>query len=515
MAPRALVSVFDKRGIADFATGLHKLGYELLSTGQTARLLRDNRIPVREVSDFTGSPEMLNGRVKSMHPAVLSGILFKRSDPDHVKQAGKSAIDLICVNFYPFFEAMEKKKSLDEALELIDIGGPTLVRSAAKNFKDVLVVTSPDQYVSVLDALEQGQDDEAFRRQLAADAFSLMTEYDAAIQNYFSELDSAEGYPERLFLSLKKIQDLRYGENPHQKAALYRYTDSVLSFKDMNQLHGKQLSYNNVLDAQAALELAHDFRDESKAFAAVFKHASPTGAAKGATLLDAYRKAHEADTLSSYGGIAIFNQKLDKPCAEELIKTFMEIVLAPGFETDALQVLKQKRNLRVLEVPRLLNENLYEKDGIRDVVGGVLVQSPDSGQSFKRDHLMIPTKRQPTGGEWEALEFAWRLVKVPKSNCVIFATGDRLIACGTGQQSRVDACQIAIEKSKRANLSVKGSVMASEAFFPFRDTVDFAAQVGITAIVQPGGSKRDPEVIAAADEHGMAMVFTGERHFRH
>lgn len=391
------------------------------------------------------------------------------------------------------------------------------MRAAAKNFEHVIAVTNPDQYPIVLQALQEKKMDENLRRQFALDAFSSVASYDVAIQHYFSKLSGSPLFPSDVFLHLMKLQDLRYGENPHQQAALYKYTDATLSFADLKQLNGKQLSYNNLVDVQAALELVHGFRNEKKAFAAVFKHANPTGAARSDSVLDAYKKAHSADVLSAYGGIAGFNCPVDKNTAEEIVKTFMEIVVAPKFEKEALAVFQSKPNLRVLEASRLLQEeDLFGHYSARDVVGGLLLQTPDKGEEvFDASKLRVVTKRKPSEKEWRALGFAWKLVKVPKSNCIVFANEDMLVASGVGQQSRVDACQIAIEKAKRAKLEVKGAVMASEAFFPFRDTVDFAALVGVTAVVQPGGSKRDAEVIAAADEHGMAMVFTGIRHFRH
>ncbi|MFH1106434.1 MAG: bifunctional phosphoribosylaminoimidazolecarboxamide formyltransferase/IMP cyclohydrolase [Candidatus Micrarchaeota archaeon] len=512
MAERlALLSVSDKSGVAGFASRLHTLGFKLVSTGNTAKAIRDAGIPVQDISEFTGQPEILGGRVKTLHPKIYAGILFRRGDAEHEKQAD-ARIDLVCVNFYPFEEAVAS--GADDAMENIDIGGPSMVRAAAKNHEGVLVVTDPSQYDEVCERIENSSDNLEFRRRLARAAFDRCSAYDIAISNYFRSISSEPGaFPGDLFLRLSKVEDLRYGENPHQKAALYE--SGKPSFSDVKQFQGKHLSYNNILDAQAALELLYDFRGrEERPFAVIFKHANPCGAAQADSPLEAYRKAYAADSLSAFGGIVGLNRPCDGPTAQEIVKTFMEIVLAPSFAPDALEAFKTKPNLRVLEIGALLSGGIHGKATLRSVAGGFLAQTPD----FSDDEaaaFKVVSRRQPTDAEWKALRFAWKLVKQPKSNAVVFATADQMAACGVGQQSRVDSCHIAVEKAKRANLSIKGTALASDAFFPFRDTVDFAAQAGCTAVIQPGGSIRDKEVIAAADELNLAMVFTGVRHFRH
>ncbi len=514
MADRlALLSVSDKTGVAAFASRLHTLGFKIISTGNTAKTIRAAGVPVAEISEFTGSPEILDGRVKTLHPKIYAGILFRRGEPEHEKQA-EARIDLVCVNFYPFEETVARGAPLEDVVENIDVGGPSMVRAAAKNFRDVLVLTDAVQYDEACERIEKATDNFEYRRQLARKAFETVAAYDFAIAEYFQSLSAdAKQFPQELFLRLQKIQDLRYGENPHQQAALYQSREP--GFSDARQLQGKQLSYNNILDAQAALELLYDFRAQrERPFAVIFKHANPCGAAQADNLLDAYRKAYAADSLSAFGGIVGLSKECDMGTAQEVVKTFMEIVLAPSFSADAIETFKAKPNLRVLEVKKILDGGIYGDFSFRSVAGGVLAQtadfSDDEASSFK-----VVSKRQPTDAEWKALRFAWKLVKQPKSNAVVFATADQMVACGVGQQSRVDSCHIAVEKAKRANLQIKGTAMASDAFFPFRDTVDFAADAGCTAVIQPGGSIRDKEVVAAADERGLAMVFTGVRHFRH
>ncbi|MFH1199657.1 MAG: bifunctional phosphoribosylaminoimidazolecarboxamide formyltransferase/IMP cyclohydrolase [Candidatus Micrarchaeota archaeon] len=514
MADRyALLSVSDKSGLAEFASRLHKSGFKLISTGNSAKAIRQAGIPVQEVREFTGQPEILDGRVKTIHPKIYSGILFRRDNPKHEAQA-ECRIDLVCVNFYPFEKTVAGGASLADAIENIDIGGPGMVRAAAKNYEGVLVVTSPSQYDEVCTRIVNGNDNLEFRQRLARAAFDAVSSYDVAISGYFRSIGAdSSAFPQELFLRLSKISDLRYGENPHQKAALYR-THSP-SFSDAVVHQGKQLSYNNIIDAQAALEMLNDFRaKEERPFAVIFKHANPCGAAQGSTPLEAYRKAYAADSLSAFGGIVGLNKPCDKETAQEITKTFMEIVLAPAFSPDALEVFKAKPNLRVLDISAILGGNIYRQIPMRSVTGGFLAQTPDFSDN-EADAFKVVSRRQPTKEEWAALRFAWKLVKQPKSNAVVFATSDQMVACGVGQQSRVDSCHIAVEKAKRAKLEIKGTAMASDAFFPFRDTVEFAAQAGCTAVIQPGGSIRDAEVIAAADELNLAMVFTGVRHFRH
>ena len=524
---RALLSVFDKRGLEGFARGIRTLGYEIISSGGTFQALKKANIPAIEVSEFTGFPEILDGRVKTMHPNIHGGILFRRGNKEHVKQSGQYAIDLVAVNFYPFEETVRKTSDMGEIIENIDIGGPALVRAAGKNFEDVIVVANPSQYGEVLNLLQKGNVPKEKRMELAREAFSAVSKYDIAISNYFSSVNKTD-FPQNLFLSLEKIEDLRYGENPHQKAANYKLAFSEFGFSDLEQLNGKQLSYNNILDIQAALELISEFRNSEKATAIIFKHTNPSGAAFGKTLSEAFLKAYRTDSLSAFGGIVALNKKLDAKTASLISEHFTEIVLAPDFEKEALEILKQKKNLRVLKTERLMNGSIRsEKDlsgknihsgndfVFRSVFGGALVQTPDALEKKEEMKLNVVTKRKPTENEKEAMSFAWIIAKHVKSNAVVFSTKDHVVAIGAGQQSRVDSCFIAIEKAKRAKLSLKGTAMASDAFFPFRDTVDFAVQAGVTAIMQPGGSIRDEEVISAANEHNLAMVFTGIRHFKH
>ncbi len=512
---RALLSAHNKTGIPDFATALHKLNIEILASGNTAKLLRENNIPVKDVSDFTGSPEILAGRVKTLHPRIHAGILYKRNNPEHSQIASEFAIDLVCVNFYPFEETLNKTSNPEEILENIDIGGPTLVRAAAKNYRDVIVITSPDQYASIAEKLrKEGDLKEEERKALAAKAFNYVANYDEAISNYFSK--NEKEFPDSFRLRMEKIQDLRYGENPHQKAASYKFSNTKLSFADLEKLNGKDLSYNNLLDIQAALELIYEFKDEKEAVAIVYKHTNPTGAARAPEQLRAFKMAFEADSLSAFGGVVAFNKRVDAKTAEELIKNFMEIVIAPDFDSDAVDVFKKKKNLRVIKADRFFMEDIYKDKRILSITGGLLLQSTDHiVNEFDLNKFKIPTKRKPTEKELRALQFAWNFMGHIKSNSVVFATDEKLLAVGAGQQSRVDSCAICIAKAQRAKFDTSGAVMASEAFFPFRDTVDFAASAKISAIIQPGGSIRDKEVIEAADEHGIAMILTGIRHFRH
>ncbi|MFH1257446.1 MAG: bifunctional phosphoribosylaminoimidazolecarboxamide formyltransferase/IMP cyclohydrolase [Candidatus Micrarchaeota archaeon] len=512
---RALLSVHDKAGLPDFATALHKSGFELLASGKTAKLLKEHNMPVTDVSDFTGSPEILEGRVKTLHPKVHGGILFKRNDPSHSKIASEYSIDLVCVNFYPFEEIVRKTHDLHEILENIDIGGPALVRAAAKNFPDVIVITSPHQYGDVAAKLKQGTVDLPMRKRLAKDAFDAVAAYDIAISNFFNKLEGNR-FPETLNFQLRKLQDLRYGENPHQSAASYKFSDADLSFSDFEKLNGKELSYNNLLDIQSALELIHQFRDDLENVSIIFKHTNPTGASKSKSQLDAFKNAYAADSLSAFGGIVVFNKRVEEKTAEEVVKNFMEIVIAPDFTNGAADIFKAKKNLRVIKADKFFLENIYQNNRMLSITGGMLLQTPDHNEKeFDMKKFKIATKRHPTEKELSALEFAWKFMGHIKSNSVVFATEEKLLAVAAGQQSRVDSCNICIEKAKRANFSTAGAVMASEAFFPFRDTIDFAAKAGIAAIIQPGGSIRDKEVIDAANEHGIAMVLTGIRHFRH
>lgn len=514
---RALMSVTNKEGLSAFASFLHKTGWEILASGNTAKFLRESKIPVVEVADFTGSPEMLDGRVKTLHPKVHGGILYKRNNPAHAQIASAHSIDLVCVNFYPFDETLKKTKNADEIIENIDIGGPALVRSASKNYEDVIIASSEKQYAGIMDELrEKGDLTRESRLLLAKAAFHLVAAYDISIANYFNHLAAEGDFPSVAFIQLQKIRDLRYGENPHQKAALYKFPDAPLTYDHLEKLSGKELSYNNILDIQSALELIYQFRAEKENVSIIFKHTNPTGAGKSKDQAEAFQMAFSADSLSAFGGIVVFNRKVAAKTADSIIKNFMEIVIAPDYEKDALSILQTKKNLRVIKAEKFMTGNPFLEKKRLSITGGMLVQTADyNGNEFELGKFKLATKRKPSEKELSALEFAWKFMGHIKSNSVVFATDEKLLAVGAGQQSRVDSCQICIEKAARANFDVKGAVMASEAFFPFRDAVDFAAKAGITAIIQPGGSIRDQEVIDAANEHGIAMVLTGIRHFRH
>ncbi|MEO1064186.1 MAG: bifunctional phosphoribosylaminoimidazolecarboxamide formyltransferase/IMP cyclohydrolase [Actinomycetota bacterium] len=496
--PRALLSVFDKSGIAPFAHGLVQLGWELISSGGTARALADAGLPVTKVDEVTGSPEMLDGRVKTLHPRVHGGILADRSVPSHLDdldREGITAIDLVVCNLYPFRS--------DPSVELIDIGGPTMVRAAAKNFAHVGVVVDPADYEVVLGELsEHGSLGDETRRRLARAAFAHTAAYDAAIVGW---LDDGVALPESLHLSFERAQDLRYGENPHQQGARYRTVGERSWWDDAVQHGGKQLSYLNLYDTESAWRLVHELGDRPAAV--VIKHANPCGAAVADDLLDAYRKAHDGDPTSAFGGIVAVNRMMDAATAEALAPVFTEVVVAPGFDDDALATLTAKKNLRVLSAPAPTSPAHH----VRTIDGGLLVQDPDL-VSLDRSTWRVATDREPTEAEWVDLTLAWVLGARVTSNAIVLVKDGQAVGIGAGQQSRVDASWIAADKA--AGRAV-GGACSSDAFFPFRDGIDAAASAGATAVIQPGGSVRDEEVIAAADEHGMAMVLTGERHFRH
>ncbi len=518
---RALVSAFDKEGIVPFCRDLHAAGVEILSTGGTARLLKESGVPAVRVSERTGFPEMLDGRVKTLHPRIHAGILAIRSDARHMedlKRAGIDPIDLVVANLYPF----EKTASMDgiglaEVVEMIDVGGPTMVRAAAKNFAHVGVVVDPADYGAVIEEIrETGGLAPETRLRLAVKAFRHTCAYDAAVSAYLSrigprgELPTASGcgFPEKLEMSYFKSLDLVYGENPHQKAAFYR--DPLATGTSVGravQLQGKPLSFNNMLDFDGALTLAAALRGDA---CAIIKHGNPCGAAQGHDAADSFRKALECDPTSAFGGVIAFNLPVDTQAAEAIAEAFYEGVIAPAFEEGARDVLARRKNLRLLQCGSLSG---YSRSGwdLRRVNGGLLVQDWDDVSSPVAEAKVV-TRRAPTDSEWKALDFAWTVVRHVKSNAIVYALSERLVGVGAGQMSRVDSARFGIEK---ARLPLRGAVAASDAFFPFRDGLDVTAQAGVTAIVQPGGSIRDPEVIAAADEHGMAMVFTGRRHFRH
>ncbi len=515
---QALLSVSDKTGLVDFAKVLRGLGITLLSTGGTAVRLREAGVPVTEVSDYTGFPEMLDGRVKTLHPRVHGGILARRDLPAHVESLNAHdipPIDLVVVNLYPFGATVANEGStLDEAIENIDIGGPAMVRSAAKNHAHVAVVTDPGDYAALAAELTAsgGTLSHATRFGLARKAFSHTAAYDGAISNYLTALEPdghRARFPSRLNLQFEKVQDLRYGENPHQDAAFYRDLLPVAgALAGYTQIQGKELSYNNIADADAAWECVKTFDEPA---CVIVKHANPCGAAIGEHLLTAYRRAFSTDPTSAFGGIIAFNRALDTATAKAVAQQFVEVVIAPQVETAARAVLAAKTNIRVLELPLGGGGNRYD---FKRVGGGLLVQTPDAANVSSGD-LKVVSRKTPSDAQLSDLCFAWRVAKFVKSNAILFALDGQTVGVGAGQMSRVDSARIASIKARNAGLSLTGSVVASDAFFPFRDGIDVIAESGATAIIQPGGSLRDEEVIAAADEHGMAMVFTGLRHFRH
>ena len=521
---QALISVSDKTGIEAFANALQRLGIGLLSTGGTAKLLRDAGLTVTDVSEYTGFPEMLDGRVKTLHPKVHGGILARRdldAHMDTIAQAGIERIDLVVVNLYPFEQTIARGNcTLEEAIENIDIGGPTMVRAAAKNCGGeaggVGIVTDPADYAAIIDELSANNCalSAHTRFSLAVKAFTHTARYDGAIANYLTALTddgSRQPYPERLHLAFDKVEDLRYGENPHQSAAFYREPGAASGgVAGYAQLQGKALSYNNIADADAAWECVKAF-DSGAPACVIVKHANPCGAALGASPLDAYKKAFATDPTSAFGGIIAFNTAVDAIAADAVSAQFLEVLIAPAYTDQALQVLAAKKNVRVLtcavaNAPTALD--------LKRVGGGLLVQSADQAR-IGASELKVVTNRAPSGEETGDLLFAWRIAKYVKSNAIVYCKDGATIGVGAGQMSRVDSARIAKIKAENAGLSIVGSVVASDAFFPFRDGLDVLAEAGATAVIQPGGSMRDEEVIGAANEHGIAMVFTGFRHFRH
>ncbi|MGO9649289.1 MAG: bifunctional phosphoribosylaminoimidazolecarboxamide formyltransferase/IMP cyclohydrolase [Terriglobales bacterium] len=510
---RAILSVTDKTGLADFARKLSALGVELISTGGTAKLLRDSGIAVKDISELTGFPEMLDGRVKTLHPKVHGGILHRRGNPAHraaLAEHGIKPIDMVVVNLYAFEKTAAKPGvPFDELIENIDIGGPSMIRSAAKNFQDVAVVTSPADYSAIAEEMSQsgGELSHATKWRLAQKAFATTAAYDSAIASTLERVSlngssPQPGSPQNLRLSFSKIMDLRYGENPHQKAAMY--TDgSGQGVANGRQLQGKELSYNNIVDLQAAWDLAQEF-DEP--FCAIIKHTNPAGAATGKTLAEAYKKALECDPVSAFGGVIGVNRPIDGAAAEEMAKLFLEVIAAPKFDEAAKAKFSAKKNLRLVEII-----DAPQKWVLKNVSGGMLVQDADIRPLHESD-LKVVTKRPPTSEEKRALLFAWKVCKHVKSNAILYARDGQTVGVGAGQMSRVDACKMGVMK---AVLPLQGTVAASDAFFPFPDGVEEIAKAGATAIIQPGGSVRDQEVIEAADRHGMAMIFTSVRHFRH
>jgi len=523
---QALISVSDKRGVLDFARELSALGIKLLSTGGTAALLRDAGLAVTDISEHTGFPEMLDGRVKTLHPKVHGGILARRDLAEHMDTIAAhdiSRIDLVVVNLYPFQATVARPDcTLEDAIENIDIGGPAMVRAAAKNHGNeaggVGIVTDPADYPDILAELKAHANTLSYKTRfaLAVKAFTHTARYDAAISNYLSALVSnpagdlsAQAYPERLQLAFDKVQNLRYGENPHQSAAFYKEPNAPEGgIAGYTQLQGKELSFNNIADADAAWECVKSFDTTA---CVIVKHANPCGVALGATALEAYQKAFSTDPTSAFGGIIAFNVEVDRAAAEAVSAQFLEVLIAPAYSAEALELLRAKQNVRVLTCPLGQPAGAFD---YKRVGGGLLVQSADQARITPAD-LEVVTRRAPTEAELADLLFAWRVAKYVKSNAIVYCKHGMTVGVGAGQMSRVDSARIAKIKAENAGLTIAGCVVASDAFFPFRDGLDVLAQAGATAVIQPGGSMRDAEVIAAADEHNIAMVMTGVRHFRH
>jgi len=511
MKKRALISVSDKNGVTEFAKQLSELGFEIISTGGTKKALEESGVPVIGVSDVTGFPEILEGRVKTLNPMIHGGLLAKFANPDHQKQMEDhqiQPIQVVCVNLYPFQQTIAKPEvTVEDAIENIDIGGPAMLRASAKNHEYVTVVVDPVDYDTVLSQLkENGEVQKETRRKLAAKVFRHTAAYDALIADYMTNLAGEEA-PEKLTVTYELKQSLRYGENPHQKAAFYRKPlGSEFSIANAEQLHGKELSYNNINDAEAALQIVKEFTEPA---AVAVKHMNPCGVGSGKTVLDAYSKAFAADPVSIFGGIIAFNREVDAATAQRLHEIFLEIVIAPSFSKEALDVLTSKKNLRLLTIP--FDKNNKEEVKLTSIEGGLLVQQYDQ-YSLENATISVPTKREPSEEEWQALKFGWKIVKHVKSNAIVVNNADMTLGIGAGQMNRVGSAKIALEQ---AGNKATGAVMASDAFFPMDDTVEAAAKAGITAIIQPGGSIRDEDSIKKADEYGIAMVFTGVRHFKH
>jgi len=515
---RALISVSDKTGIIELAQGLSQLGITILSTGGTAKLLHEAGITVTEVSNFTGFPEMLDGRVKTLHPKIHGGILARRDLPEHMQaleQANIPTIDLVVINLYPFSQTIAKPDSkIEDAIENIDIGGPALIRAAAKNYQHVTVVTNPEDYACLLTEIKSTNSAIGLehRFKLAQKAFSHTASYDSAISNYLTAIDANNHhhvFPERLNVNFSMRQELRYGENPHQAAAFYGDLAPLKGgIASYTQLQGKALSFNNIADTDTAWECVKTF---DKPACVIVKHANPCGVAMADTPLAAYKLAFATDTTSAFGGIIAFNRTLDGPTSEAIIKQFVEVIVAPALTNEAKQILAQKVNIRVLTIPSSSGSNQFD---FKRVGGGMLAQTPDN-RNITTSEFKVVTKVQPTPQQLQDFLFAWRVAKFVKSNAIVFCENGQTLGIGAGQMSRVDSARIASIKAQQAAFALSNSVVASDAFFPFRDGLDVVVEAGAKAIIQPGGSVRDAEVIAAADEHGVTMVFSGIRHFRH
>lgn len=515
---RALMSVSNKHGIVDFAKGLGALGIEILSTGGTAKTLKDAGLRVTDVSDYTGFPEMLGGRLKTLHPKIHGGLLWRRDnqqDQEDVRAHNIDSIDMVVVNLYPFEQTVSKPDvAFEEAIENIDIGGPTMLRAASKNFKDVTVVVDPADYTMVLNELKSGNGETGYdtRYYLARKVFAHTARYDTLISSYLNKKAEPDNpFQPNINLSFSKISTLRYGENPHMKAAVYReplYTG--LSLVDAKILQGKEMSFNNYLDSSAVIELAQEFKGQPAAV--IVKHNNPCGVAIADSLHRAYKKAFETDPISAFGGVISLNRSVDEATAKEILNLFVEIIIAPGFDDGALTLLKGKPNIRLIELDVTKEITGFE---MRKIQGGLLVQERDTGMINDLKSLKVVTKRLPSDKEYASMAFAWKICKHMKSNAIIYASEDQTLGIGCGQTSRVDSAKLAAMKAGNFGISLQGSAVASDAFFPNRDGIDVIAKAGATAVIQPGGSIKDSDAIAAADENNMTMVFTGMRHFRH
>jgi len=511
---RALISVSDKTGVVEFARGLKELGFKIVSTGGTLKSLTDEGIKAKDISRFTGFPEMFDGRVKTLNPMVHGAILHKRKDKAHretAKAFGIKKIDLVCVNLYPFKATIERTDDFEEIIENIDIGGPAMVRSAAKNFEDVLIVTDPADYPRVLKAIKEGKDDFEFRRDLMIKAYEHTAAYDSMIANYMNKRFKG-GFGDKLFISASKVFDTRYGENPHQKGALYEFDD--FWSKNLKVIKG-EASFNNLTDINGAVKLAASFGDRPAV--AIIKHANPCGFALKENLLESYIEALKCDPVSAYGGVVAVNGTVDRELAQKINETYIEVLLAPKITKEAVEVFEAKKRIKLFELhggggylPKIKDANDF-----RHVMGGVVAQDEDEVRDEELKNAKLMTTRAADDRELKDIEIAYKVAALTKSNCVVYVKDSAMVAIGMGMTSRVDAAKAAIRKAQDLGLDLKGSVLASEAFFPFRDSIDAAASVGVSAIVEPGGSMRDEEVIAAANEYGMAMYFTGVRHFLH
>jgi phosphoribosylaminoimidazolecarboxamide formyltransferase/IMP cyclohydrolase len=508
--PRALISVSDKRGVVAFARGLVELGWEIISTGGTAATLRAGKVPVLEVERVTGFPELLDGRVKTLHPAIHGALLARRDLPEHVaalQKQGITPIDLVAVNLYPFqLTITQQDATLEDALENIDVGGPSMLRSAAKNHASVLPVVDPMDYPVVLELLKKGQIGADLRREFAAKVFAHTADYDAAIATYLTP--RAEGLPSRMGVAMERVQALRYGENPGQRAALY-VTEEPRGMRDLTQRQGKELSFNNLLDIDAAMWTVACW--SNRPACAIIKHTTPCGIAVAVSALEAFRKARATDPVSAFGSVVAFNTVVDRPTAAAMSDLFVEVVVAPSFHADALETFGAKKQLRVVELPVSGGAGALDFKRVR---GGFLVQDQFQFDPAERDWKVV-TQRQPTEAEWNDLRFAWAAVAAVKSNAILLARDERAIGIGAGQMSRVDSVFLAVHKARQQSHDIAGSVLASDGFFPFADGVELAAEAGVKAIIQPGGSVRDAEVMEAANRHGIALVVTGKRQFRH